>query len=539
MKTSHYLITIIGIICFFAPCSTFGEDSPTYAIVGCTIVPVKGMPIEKGTIIIRNGLIEALGPEENIPIPADAEIIESNGLYAYPGLIDAQTSTMLDSPKAENQSSSRPSPASKTEKKPSWQHADFMAFDHLKLKKSIIESFRKEGITTVCIAPDKNIFAGQSVILNLSGERAKPMVIKNPFALHINFVTARGEYPSSLMGTMALLRQSFLDTEHYCLHRGKYNQAPSGLKRPVYDPFLETLSPYVSQKSPVVFNCANLEDIKRALRLKAEFKLNAYVSGASEAWRVSGSLKKAGAPLLVSLRLKPPLTSLFVNQGEDLKKKAEEEIYPANAAKLHEEGIEFALVSSGLSKPSDMMKNMQKAITAGLPRETALKSMTVNPAIALGIDAITGSLEPGKIANIVLAKGVLFEEETKIQRVFVDGISYEIKQAPKDAQPPAINIAGKWEGLVKSPMGEITVAIVFQQEGNQITGTITSEIGKWEVTGGALSGKNLSFTIAANIMGNDMEMEFYGTAEQDSIEGSISTSFGNAELQATRAPGRN
>jgi len=537
MKTLKCFIPIILAVCFILSGPVSAEVRPTYAIVGCKIIPVKGPQIEKGTIIVRDGLIEALGPEGKVAIPEDAEIIEAEGLYAYPGLIDAHTSIMLETPKAEPQRQGRPASSAKKDKKPSWQHANFMAFDHLKLKKSTIENYRKIGITTLCIAPDKNIFAGQSVILNLNGEQAaEPMVIKNPFALHINFVAARGEYPSSLMGTMSLLRQSILDTEHYHLHSTQFSQSPNGLKRPIYDPFLETLSPYVAQKQPIVFNCANMEDIKRALRLANEFKLKAYVSGANEAWRVSEHLKKARVPLFVSLRLKPPLTSIFVNQGEDLKKKAETEIYPANAAHLHEKGIEFSLTSSGLTKPADIIKNVQKAIKAGLPQDAALKAMTLNPAISLGIDIIVGSLEPGKIANIMLTTGAVFEEKTKVQRVFVDGISYEIKQTPKGAKPSATNIAGKWEGLIKSPMGELTSAIVIQQEGNQITGTIISDFGKWEITGGILSGNSLSFSIAANIMGNAMEMEFSGTAERDSIEGSITTPAGNAELRATRIP---
>jgi len=537
MKILKFLFLIIFAVSSVLSYPILAEFNPTYAIVGCKIVPGRGPQIEKGIIIIRDGLIEELGPAGKILIPEDAEVIEAEGLYAYPGLIDAHTSIMLETPKREPQGPGRPaSPADEQNEVSNWQHTDFMAINHLKLKKSTIENFHKVGITTICIAPDKSIFAGQSVILNLSGEQPEPMVIKNPFALHINFVTVRGEYPSSLMGTMSLLRQSILDTEHYHLHSTQYLQFPGGLKRPVYNPFLEKLRPYVVQKKPIVFNCANMEDIKRALRLTDEFKLNAYVSGANEAWRVSEDLKKSDVPLFVSLRFNPPLTSIFVNQGEDLKKKAENEIYPANASHLHREGIEFSLTSSGLTKPGDIIKNVQKAIKAGLPQDAALKAMTLNPAKSLGIDKIVGSLEAGKIANVVLATGALFEESSKIQRVFVDGISYTIKQPPKGAQPSATSIAGKWDGLIKSPMGELTSTILFQQEGDQITGTISSELGNWEITGGVLSGNTLSFTIAANIMGNAMEMEFSGSAERDVIEGSISTMAGNAELRATRIP---
>ncbi|MGD9346819.1 MAG: amidohydrolase family protein, partial [Candidatus Aminicenantes bacterium] len=411
-----FSIVVLSIAVLIA-CLSFAEFTPTYAIVGCTIFSGKGAEVDKGVIIIRDGLIDAIGPTESISIPEEAEIIEAAGLYAYPGLIDAHSKLMLVTPKPAR--TQRENSAAGMRDIPGWQTADFMAYEHLVPKKNILEGLRKIGITTICVAPEKNIFAGQSVILNLNSDNKNQMVLENPFGLHINFVTSRGEYPSSLMGTMSVLRQTIFDVEHYDLHTSQYAKSPLGLKRPEFNPFLEILIPYVIHKKPIVFNCANLEDIKRASRLADEFKLNAYISGANEAWRVAGRLKRAKRPLFISLKFTPPFTSKFINQGEDLKKKAEEEIYPANAFNLYREGIAFALTSNGLSKPNDILKNAQQAIKAGLPKDEALKAMTIYPAEALGIDKILGSLEKGKIANIVLTSGEIFGEKTRGRRVFV------------------------------------------------------------------------------------------------------------------------
>jgi len=111
-----------------------------------------------------------------------------------------------------------------------------------------VESYHKAGLTTVVVAPARGIFEGQSVALNLNGEDAEQMVLKQPWALHINFTTERGVYPSSLMGTVAFIRQKFYDTKHYSLHLRKYNSSPAFLKRPEYDPFLEALIPFVIVK---------------------------------------------------------------------------------------------------------------------------------------------------------------------------------------------------------------------------------------------------------------------------------------------------
>ena len=326
MKIQTKFIYVFFLAAIFAlASSSSARVGPTYAIVNCKIHPVSSPPIENGVIVIRDGLLESLGPQEKITIPEDAEVVKADGLFVYPGLIDAQTNVFLEVKKAETQRPRRgtPSTAQAREIK---QHPELEAFSLLKPKKSTLENLHKIGIRTVLVVPEEGIFSGQSVLLNLNGEKAEPMIVKNPFALHINFTTSRGTYPSSLMGTMAFLRQSFLDAEYYSSFKSQFSRSSRRVKRPEYDPFSEALISFVVEKKPVVFNCANLEDIKRALRLSQEFKLNSYLTGANEAWRVADLLKKAKVPLFVSLDFKPPFTSIYANQGEEVKKKAEKEI---------------------------------------------------------------------------------------------------------------------------------------------------------------------------------------------------------------------
>lgn len=405
------------------------EVKPAYALVNCRIYTMSGQPIEKGTIVIRDGLIEAVGPVEKITVPPDAEVIEASGLNAYPGLISAHTNLFLEVKEQTQPPSPEEFLAAYTQPSEPQEFPDLLIFKEIKPKKQTIESYHKAGFTTVVVVPNRGIFQGQSVVLNLSSENPNQMVLKQPWALHINFTTERGLYPSSLMGTVAFIRQKFYDAQHYALHLQKYNSSPLFLKRPEYDPFLEALVPFVVEKKPVVFQCNNQEDIKRALRLVNEFHLNAILTGCNEAWRVARQLKAAKIPLLVTLDFRPPTTSIYSQQGEATRKKAETEIYPANPATLFKEKINFALTTFGLSE-SSFLKNLQAAIKAGLPAEAALKAMTVEPARVLGLDKQLGSLEPGKIANIILTKGELFDEKTKVVRVFVDGIvfSYEEKE---------------------------------------------------------------------------------------------------------------
>ncbi len=430
MNVRRYLHLFTVILCLFAFALAGAADvGPTYAIRMAKIVPVSGPAIEKGSLIIRDGLIEAVGPVDKVAIPEDAEIIEAEGLIAYPGLISAHTNLFLEEPAPTRTSETPPGPAEfitgATAQAQPAQTADLMIFKQLKPKKTALDGFLKVGFTTVLVAPNKGIFQGQSVVLNLNSEKAEAMVVKNPLALHINFTTTRGGYPSSLMGAIAYIRQSFLDADRYASAQTLYAKNPKGMKRPEFDPFLETLLPYLRDKKPVIFQCNDLEDIKRALKIIDEFKLNAFLTHANEAWRAAAVLKKTSIPLLVTLDFRPPNGSLYVNQGEDLKKKAEAEIYPANAANLVKEGLRFALTTFGLNDGSAALKNIQSAIKAGLPKEEALKALTIQPAQYLGLAQQLGSLEPGKIANVILTKGELFDEKTQVEKVFVDGILWK------------------------------------------------------------------------------------------------------------------
>ncbi len=234
-----------------------GDVGPTYAIRNCRIVPVTGPPVEKGVILIRDGLIEALGAADKVKIPGDAEIVEAEGLIAYPGLISALSNLFIEQPAPARTGA----PAAETEIPSLAGQAapaedrfppgpGLLVLDQLKPKRASVESFHKAGFTTVLVAPTRGIFEGQSVLLNLNGEPIGPMVLRNGAALHINFTTERGGYPSSLMGTIAYIRQSFIDADYYAARQAQYAKSPAGLKRPEYDPRSKRSCPSSATTSP-------------------------------------------------------------------------------------------------------------------------------------------------------------------------------------------------------------------------------------------------------------------------------------------------
>ena len=405
---------------------------PAYALVGCRIVPVAGPPLDDGVIVIRDGLIAAAGPRAGTPIPEDAEVIDAKGLVAYPGFIDAYSSGFVAIPPepapGPGELFGNVNPSSAV----SGRNPEFLAFEHLAFGQAERDAWHKAGILAALFVPRQRLFAGRSVLLNLNGGSPAEMVIRNPLALHVRFDGGRGVYPTTGMGVQAFVRQLRLDAERYRSRQALVAGRGKGVRRPVYDPFLETLTPYLLGKEPIVFDCDDQEDIKKALRLVAEGGFRGLIAGASEAWRVADQLKASGVPVLLSLNFAAPAISVYAQKGKEAKEAAEKEIYPANAAKLKQAGIAFAFTSYGLEKGADVLAQVRKAVKAGLAEDEALRALTVNPAGFLGVGGQLGTIEPGKIANIVLASGDIFQESTRVRQVFVDGRRFEIKEEKKE-----------------------------------------------------------------------------------------------------------
>ncbi|HEY5611290.1 MAG TPA: hypothetical protein VIL97_08785, partial [Thermoanaerobaculia bacterium] len=228
-------------------------DAPgVYALVGGTVHPVSGSEIAKGTVIIRGGLIERVGA--NVTVPADATVIDANGLHVYPGLIDAQTSIGLPAPpKPQSGSpfSRRPEPSdpSRPDAVPS-----LVAARMFKPTDDALEGKRATGVTTVLIAPAYGIFNGQSAVVNLAGDSPQAMLVKTPATFQVSFSPKRdGTYPDSLMGVISYIRQMFLDAQQHGSATAIYSRNPAGKARPAPNPDLEALQPVLRGEIPVVF----------------------------------------------------------------------------------------------------------------------------------------------------------------------------------------------------------------------------------------------------------------------------------------------
>jgi hypothetical protein len=301
-------------------------DAPgTYALRDAKIVRVSGPVIEHGTVLVRNGLIEAVG--DNVTVPADAWVIDCKGLTVYPGLIDALSNWGMTNTPAPTAAAGGgrgggrgaaavvatpavttttavtvTTPARGPEDRPS-NTAYIKAADQIYPTDRNIETARNGGYTTAVAFPTSNIFAGQGSVIDLAGERAGDMVIADAVGQYIAFGAGRGGgggggYPGSLMGIFAYVRQIYLDADHYKLAKSIYEKHPQGLQRPAYDRTLEG----VLASPRVLLPATRAIEIERMLAFAKEMKMNAVLYGGHEAWKDAALLKQSNTPVLLRLR---------------------------------------------------------------------------------------------------------------------------------------------------------------------------------------------------------------------------------------------
>ncbi len=424
------------------------QERGAFALRDAKIVRVSGPVIEHGTVLVRNGLIEAVG--ENVTVPADAWVIDCKGLTVYPGLIDALSNWGLtNSPPASaaaaggrggrgavatplvptptvNPLAALTAPVSRgPEDRPS-NAAFSKAADLLFTTDRAIETARNGGYTTAVTFPTGNIFAGQGSVLNLAGERTGDMVIADSVAQYITFPAGgrggggRG-YPGSLMGVIAYIRQIYLDAEHYKLAKAIYEKHPDGLARPAYDRVLEG----VLANNRVLLPAVRDTEILRMISFAKEMKLNAVIYGGHEAYRSADALKASGLPVLLSLKYPEKAADLDPAVDESIRVLELRDKAPTTAGVLARAGVKFAFYSDGVATPRDLMRAVKKAVDAGLDPDAAMKALTLNPAEIYGVANRLGSIDKGKIANLVVADGDLFADRTHVKYVFVDGGKFE------------------------------------------------------------------------------------------------------------------
>jgi imidazolonepropionase-like amidohydrolase len=428
MRTRIFqLLTFVAAVALVA---TPRADVPfAYAIRGARIVTAAGAPLASGTIVLRGGLIEAVGADA--AVPADARVIDGAGLTVYPGLIDMGTTAGVELPRAQ------PPEFRTTEEAERWKREQILrpqldAADHVRPDSPDLTKLAAAGITSALATPSGEVVKGWSALVNVAAPEEDPqigavadprrglVIVRAPVALHVAFSQRpRGDgYPASLMGVIAFVRQAFSDAQY---HQLAVEHDRRGTVRPLYDPALDALQPALGGRLPVAFEADAAREIRRALDMARDFKLDPIITGGREADRVTADLKARSARVIFSLNYPTRPRTIAPDADEPVRTLRERAAAPKTPAALEKAGVPFAFQSGGLRDAKEFVKNAAKAVKEGLPADAAVRVLTIDAARIAGVADRLGSLEKGKIANVLVTDGDLFDEKMRIRQVFIDG----------------------------------------------------------------------------------------------------------------------
>jgi imidazolonepropionase-like amidohydrolase len=543
--------------------------TPTaYAITNARIVTAAAQgpaAIDRGTIVIRNGVIQAVGA--SITPPADARVIDANGLTVYPGFIDAYSSLGIPAPRGQPNLASRfpgvpaemlafaaqqgggqgqqQTSGAPNSLYPPGLQPEVRAIDQIRGDGASFDAAHAAGITTSLTAPREGIFMGQSALIDLRADAPVDMLVRSPVALHIGFTPLRaGTYPGSLLGVFSSLRQMLLDAQRYGQLQAAYGRNARGMTRPEYDPSLAALQPVLAREMPVVMLASTQREIERALDLAKEFNLRAIIAGGNEAYRVADRLKADGVPVIATLnfprRTERPSEDADPEPLRVLRERAEA---PKNAGRLAHAGIRFAFTDGGMSNlDSDFLGNLRTATENGLAQDQALRALTIDAARILGADDRTGSIEVGKIANLALVRGPsVFDRNARVAQVFVDGRPIEVRApAARGEGDRGSNASGTWTITATTDQGEKTITLNLQQEGERLRGGIQGDLGSGQIGNGSI-GENgeFRFTVNVTIANETTEATFGGTISGSTIRGTVAmVGRPTGTFEGTRGGGR-
>jgi len=472
------------------------------------------------TILLRAGRIAAIGA--NLAIPPESERIDGLGLTAWPGFIDAFSDLGL----APNE---RAPAASASEGAPQNTGADAFAdtaeasrrglFPERRgrlllaaLDKDATSKLRLGGFTDVLTAPVEGFLAGQACLIDLSDLPMRDAVVREPGWLHAKLGSGMHErgYPSTTMGTLAHLRQAFLDAQRLQSWRESYRRDPAAVARPPSDDCLDALIAVLDHQLRVAFAADREGDLRRALALAQEFRFDLVLIGAKEGWKCAPELAAARVPVVASLafpdpperkgaKLKPP-SEAKPNAPSEAKPDAppaassataaapapasepppvagpsiaeawevadpvlaeplelfeqrrmrwEEEV--RNVERLLAAGVPVALTTRGSSSVADFFADLRTAIEKGLPADAALRALSETPSELFGAAQELGALAPGRAANLALVEGDLADKERSVRHVFVAGRHFE--GAPKKEAKPEEKKEGNKEGAAADAAG--------------------------------------------------------------------------------------
>lgn len=390
---------------------------------GATVIKSAGDTLRDGVVVIRNGRIEAVGKQ--IPKPTDARVVDLKGKFVYPAFLEPAANYGMDSLKTQRSpkgSRREESPVLLPEREGAWNandaiRADQSAAELFVVKSEEAEKWRKAGYGAVLTHPRDGIMRGTGAWVSTADGPEGSALLLPSASTHYSFDkgSSRQDYPSSLMGSIALLRQTHYDLQWYT------RQEAVGR---VYDQVLDAMQRTASL--PKVFETPRKYDVLRVASIAKEFGFPFVATGTGEEYQYIQDIKSTGATLLLPLNFPEPMDvqDPFDAREASLSAMMHWEMAPGNPAVVYRAGVPFAITGNGLKSPDELLPRLRTAIERGLPATAALEALTLAPARLFGAGQWMGKIEKGYLGNIIVCSHPLFDPENQIIETWTSGIPY-------------------------------------------------------------------------------------------------------------------
>ncbi len=385
-------------------------DAQTIAITGGKVYPVSGPPIENGTVLIRDGRITAVGA--NVAVPDGATRIDATGKWVTPGLINGNTNLGVVEISAVSETrneSARPGEDNVA--------AAFTIWEGLNPASVLIPATREDGITTVVINPGAGLIAGQSAVVDLVDGSVSDMVVRSSAAMVANLQNPRSVGADSRGELMLRFREVLDDARAYSRNRAAFERAQTR-EFAASHLDLEALQPVLNGRLPLLVAVDRASDIEAVLKLARDYGIRLIIGGGAEAWQVADKLKAANVPVLTGAMNNIPASFSQLGQRQE------------TAGLLAAAGVRVAIIGNagGGDEETFNARNVRyeagNAVAYGMTWDNALRAATLTPAEVFGVSDRLGSLQPGKVANVVVWSGDPFEFATRAEHVIVHGREY-------------------------------------------------------------------------------------------------------------------
>lgn len=545
------------------------------AIKDVSIVRGGTEPLQIGTILIRNGRIEQIGP--NIPLPPGTAIFEAQGNFAYPAFVDAGNSTLLlPQPEAVPQAglpvdTSRFAWGGTPPDHRKGLTPEFEAASRLDLNEAKLDLYRQSGVGLMQVLPRGRIMSGWGTLLLSRGGAIREAVQTGTTSPVAQFFRLLPDdvYPSTTMGSIAHVRQFFLDARRHQQQQELHHSFPEKVPAPEFDPGYQQLQKILQSKPPVVVIADTRDEIERALDFGSEQQLSVIIWGGREADRSLTRLKEKGTKVIWTFP-----TEEKPNFDPNKDKPADQKSSNASPAdqlpqdfppvrvqnwmtqrwnerwevpgKLLQAGIPCALSSHGLKDSKDFLRNARQLLEHGLPESDLLRLLTADSSFFPGRQP--AHFQVGSPAQLVVLNGPLKEKESAVRRLFLEEWEQEFdvpavsRIETKPELPPATPmppppVAGDWQLKIKTDQTDTSARLQLVQVGTQLSGKFESEQGNGRISKGTVSAESLEFTVQIGAGDRSLELHFQGApvvAKPGSWGGSLKSTFGTSSWTAIK-----